>query len=251
MRLSRQSLILGTVVLSLVLCALAWFLLISPKRDEAAATRDETAVLTSANDLLAVEVADLRDKFSRLDEYKGQLAAAQIKVPTDLSMATVVAELELAAIAHGVTLAEVTPADGQTLRASAGGAAPADATPAADGTTPTPSSPVAEELVAFPVTITVYGSYDETTAFVSLVQTIMERYVLVSGTQIEALGEAAPLPDGTPALEPGDLKMIVNGFVFALPAQAPDAAGEEGEPLPLPLRPEGKDIIVPQPVAAG
>ena len=250
MRLTRQSLIIGTVVLSLVVCALAWFLLISPKRDEAQATRDETANLESSNDVLAVSVVDLREKFARLDEYKAELAAAQTKVPQDLVIASVVLEVETAAVANGVVLAELSPSDGQVVRSGAL-ATPSDATAPASTDEAGGGPTEADGLVAYPVSMTVYGSYDETTAFVSQIQTMTERYVLVTGTQIEATVEAPALPDGTPDLEPGDMKTIVNAYVYALPSAEPAATPDDAEPVPLPVRPEGKSIVLPQPVAGG
>ena len=255
MRVTRQSLIVATAVLCAILCALAWFLLVSPKHDEAQATRDETTALASSNDLLEVSVADLRDKFARIDEYKAQLAAAQAKLPADLDMAKVVAEIELAALANGVTLSEVTPSDGQAVLGDAFAKAPdtspdAAASETAAATSDGAAEVLAKDLVAYPVSLTIYGSYDETTAFVSLVQSAFERYVLVSGTQIEAMAEAPALPDGTPALEPGDVKMIVNAYVYALPATSGEPGTVETEPVPLPGKPEGKDILAPQPVAA-
>ena len=254
MRVTRQSLIVATAVLCVVLCALAWFLLVSPKRDEAQATRDETTALASSNDLLDVSVVDLRDKFARINEYKDQLTAAQTKMPADLDMAKVVAEIELAALANGVTLSEVTPSDGQSVLSGSFAQAPdvpADAATAeitaaaSDGA----AEVLAKDLVAYPISLTIYGSYEETTAFVSHVQSVVERYVLVSGTQIEAMAEAPALPDGTPALEPGDIKMIVNAYVYALPPNLGEAAPAETEPVPLPGKPEGKGVLAPQPVA--
>lgn len=81
---SKKPWIIGTIAICVVLVLMAWFLVISPKRVEAQQTRDDTATLSASNDILKIKVETLAEQFSRLDEFKADLAGLQVRIPSDV-----------------------------------------------------------------------------------------------------------------------------------------------------------------------
>ena len=101
-------------------------------------------------------------------------------------------------------------------------------------------------LVAIPLSLTAFGSYDEITAFLGDLQNGTSRYVLVASMQVDA-SVPAPESSGMPELVEGGLKVVVVAYAFAY-ADASDQALrilEATELLPLPVRPDGRSQFQP------
>lgn len=248
MRAKRSTLIGGTAFLCVVLCALSWFLLVSPKREATRETEEGTVALAASNDELERKVEVLREQFARLSEFKTRLAELQVKIPTDANLSALILEVDGATTASGVVLTEFSPLDGVSVMSNESGATEPAADGGADPDAIGDAAPAEGALVAFPVSLTTYGSYDESIAFVSALQTSLSRYMLVSTTQIESLVPVDATADGKPAVEAGDVKMIVQGYVYVFRTgdEVPEAPSE---PAPLPARPDGKNVFAVPEVA--
>jgi Tfp pilus assembly protein PilO len=97
------------VLAVLLVSAGAWFLLISPKQDQAAATRGQVAEQESTNQALATEIQVLAAKAAKLPEKRAALDEVTAKIPTGPDLPTLVRALTAAAAASGVELVSVTP----------------------------------------------------------------------------------------------------------------------------------------------
>ena len=161
MKSSAASWIAGTVIVSLLLAVATWFLVISPKQDDIDAIKLETTNVESQNDLTEMKIAVLRKQFERLDEYKAELAAIQLQIPTTAQLAEYTKEAAAAAEANQVTLVSWSP--GVPLSVvpvvSLDPAAEAGALPEIPG------------LVAVPVGMTVVGTYQKSLNFLESLQT--------------------------------------------------------------------------------
>ena len=237
MKSSAASWIAGTVIVSLLLAVATWFLVISPKQDDIDAIKLETTNVKSQNELTEMKIAVLRKQFEHLDEYKAELAAIQVQIPTSAQLAEYTKEAAAAAEANQVTLMSWAP--GVPLSVvpvvSLDPAAEAGALPEVPG------------FVAVPVAMTVVGTYQNSLNFLESLQTGTQRLFLVTtldGTA-QAEGEAA---GGRPATVAGDMELTVNGYAYVLAdPYATDVPPVVDGTVPpaLPVQPPGKNPLVP------
>ena len=220
--------IAGALVVSLLLAVAAWFLLISPKRAEAAESREMTVAAQSQNEQLRAEIEQLKQEFAKLPQYEAELAAIRRALPEQDQLNVLTRELEAQAGAANVQLFSVAPGT-PTARTESADAA---AAPAADGEAAGTEAGSSANLVQIPVVVTVNGDFQKSEVFLRSLQQNISRDYLVTGLSIEpAQQEAGFTPTN------GDVRVVITGYIFAYtetasaagaPAQAPAAAAEGG-----------------------
>ncbi|MFN2539346.1 MAG: type 4a pilus biogenesis protein PilO [Mycobacteriales bacterium] len=144
------------VVAALVILAGGWFLLVSPKRTDAAALRTQAAEKQRANLALQTQLAQLKAQAKDLPKQQAKLAAVAAKIPNNSAMPALVRALNKAASDANVELVSVSPAAPTPVVAAAAAttATAANGTGAAAGGTG-----AAGLLQQIPVTLNVVGSY--------------------------------------------------------------------------------------------
>ena len=229
MRLTKSQLwITGTAMVCAVIVLAGWFLLIAPKRAEAADLRDQTASAVQVNDQLAVRIEQLKLQKAELPQRKAELAAIKLAMPEDTQLASLTRELTALATASGVTLMRIEPGvvtPMVTAVAPAATPAPAEGAEPAEGadTTTTVVAPSPSSgLSAMPVSIEVLGSFEAAEAFVEAVQTGDRRY-LVDGL-VSTAEKPSAASGGKPATVNGDVTLKLTGRVFVLAPVATAAA---------------------------
>lgn len=227
----------GTVVLCLLLSLAAWFLLISPKRAEAADLREQTVAAEQANQQKKVKIEELKKEFANLPQRDAELAALRTAIPVDDQLSALTRTLEQNAGASGTALdsiaveapvsltpaAPAAPAEGEGTSGSADSEKKTDTTDAA--ATPAPAA-ASTNLVRIPVTVTVTGDYIKSIAFLKTMQADMPRNFLVSGLTIGEPQVDAEGVDAKVLKSQGYVTMTITGQMFALPdtpAPAPAA----------------------------
>jgi len=241
----------GTAFLCVVILIGAWFMLIAPKRADAASVRDEAAQVEAQNDVLEAKVASLAADFKRLPELKEQLAAYRVGIPTEAQLSQFIKHLAKIADDRSVVIENITPATPQEVALATSTAPAAEPTPSPSATetpaadssessttsdsTAAPKALVPQGFTAVPFTITVIGKYADTTAFLSDLQSTKNRLFLVGGVT----GTGQPKQDasaGKPATELGDQELVVTGFAYVLPdtttAATPAPVPTAGPDLP-------------------
>ena len=249
----RASWIGATVFGSLVIVVASWFLAINPTLSAASDVRAQTAQVRSQNDALTAEVAKLKSDFAKLGDYKAQLAAIQVQIPSTAQLSDYLRQLDAIAAAHSVTVTAITPGTPTAVKAAAQPAPAAAATPAPSATasgTGTTSSATASGVPAgftsIPMSVSVLGSYDNTLAFLSDLQTATPRLFLVSGFSATGQQDAAA-SGGKPKTSVGDQQLVITGFLYVLPdttASATPAATPTATPA-LPGAVPGKNPLTP------
>ena len=203
----------ATAVVAVLLTTAVWFLLISPTRAEAAATRELTAAAEASNAQLVVRLEQLEQQFIELPAKEAELAAVRVAMPEDDALPELIRTVDAYAAETGVTLMSLAP--GAPVLPVPDPAPAAPAAPAADGTVaPAPVAPAGPVTVSIPLVTTVVGDYFEVKAFLEELQTGSRAHLvtdlsLTAETPAEATG-------GKPATRPGDVTMTVTGSVFAL-----------------------------------
>ncbi|KRD45104.1 hypothetical protein ASE38_14025 [Cellulomonas sp. Root930] len=249
----------ATVFAALVIMAAAWFLAISPTMSAAAEIRDQAEQTVSQNEMLELQLAQLKADFEKLPEYKAELATLQQQIPTDAMLSDYLRQLQQIAAAHAVTLTTITPAPAQLVALAAPAAAPevtapaegteGEVEPAATDPSAVAAPPVAAGpagLAAIPFSLTVLGSYDNTNAFLWDLQNATPRLFLVSGVTGTAQKEGEENA-GKPATVDGDQELVVTGFTYVLPdaSAVPPTVDPNAPPPALPGAVPGKNPLLP------
>jgi type IV pilus assembly protein PilO len=229
--------VIGTAVLTVLLVIAAYFLLIGPKRAEAADFRQQTEDTAASNAQLQAKIEQLKVQFAELPQRQAELAAIKQAMPEEAALPTLVRDLDAMASGAGVTLMSLAPGEPVTVGPPAGAAAapaPAPAAGSEGGATPAPTAaPAPSDLLAsIPVSIVVVGDFYESELFLKNLQTDMPRAYLVTNLTVQAEKEAEE-SGGKPATKNGDVTMTIAGSVFVLKPAASvtaPAAGAAGTP---------------------
>lgn len=204
---SRGAWIAIAVFLSGVILAGFWFLLASPKRSEAADLDAQRAKIESENSVLATKVASLRAEFAKIEDYKAELAALQVHLPTGIGDKEVFDQLtafaeknEVEVVSHSADvptslLGEIqaeakekaaAEEEAAKKKATDEGKVATDSKESAGAAAPQPKAPpegwaaaTADDLVAVPVALEVRGTYEGVRKFVADIHNHGKRYLLV------------------------------------------------------------------------
>jgi Tfp pilus assembly protein PilO len=182
----------AAVVLIAAVFAAGWFLLVSPKRSDAADLKTQTATQDSANVTLQSKLEELKAQQADLPRQRARLAEISTKVPDNPALPSLIRDLTAASRKVGVSLDTLAPAAPVAVSATAPGVVAA-----------APVAPAAATNVALfqvPLTLNVTGSYFELEQFVNKLEGL-KRSFLVTGFSIsDATSDKAALDDLTIAL---------------------------------------------------
>lgn len=215
--------VIGTAVLSVLLVVAAYFLLIGPKRAEAAEFRQQTEDTQASNAQLESRIEQLKAQFAELPQRQAELAAIKQAMPEEAALPTLVRDLDSMASGAGVTLMTLAPGEPVAVTPPAAAApAPAateEASADAEGSTPAPAATAApaaaDLLVSVPVSVTIVGDFYESELFLKALQAEMPRAFLVQSLTVQAEKEG-DASGGKPATVNGDVTMTITGSVFVL-----------------------------------
>ncbi len=224
-----------TVVACLALLAAGWFLLISPKRAEAADLREQAEGQLTSNDSTRAQIQVLKAKSKDLPKKQAELAKVAARIPDNPSLPSLVRALTAASTSAGVEFVSVAPGAPVPVLAAAPAAAPAPSTDgsAAPPAAPAPAGGAAGTLASIPLTLNVVGDYFEIEQFVANLEALPRALRLTnlsvtpgdSPTKKQS-SEAAGEPDGS------SLTTTLTGAVFMATSRALPAAGSAAAPAP-------------------
>jgi type IV pilus assembly protein PilO len=201
----------------LVVLAAGWFLLVSPKRSDAAAIRTEADSQVAANAQLSTQLQVLKAQAKDLPKQQAKLAAVAAKIPSNPALPALVRALTSAATSAGVELVSMTPGApalvAPVATAATAPTAGAATTPSTTSTTGGSSSS-AGQLASIPLTLNVVGGYFQAEQFVAALENL-PRSMRVTGLTV-APGANPVKPNAAPAsLDDGkSLLTVVTGQVF-------------------------------------
>jgi type IV pilus assembly protein PilO len=198
----------GVAAACVAVLAITWFLLIAPRRADAAAFREQQVSATQANTVLRAKVAQLRAQAETLSTKEQELAALRKQMPPTADLPALVRTVSTLSTAAGVSLRSIKPGIPTALGAK---------------------NAAANGVIAVPLTLEATGDYFQAVAFLRQLQTQMSRILLVKSIKIDAdAGETAAEESAG-----GKVKLAVDGQVFVLSdgaagAAAPAATGTSG-----------------------
>ncbi len=249
----------GTIVVAVLVAALAWFLAISPTLADAASARTGTADAEARNVQLQAQLNTLKEQAAGLETTKAELAVIGGQIPDDIALAEYVRTVQSTAEAAGVAFLSYTageptavfpaaPLEAPPAEPAAEGAVDASAATTApegdatDGTSAPAAPPVGfvpvEGFAGTELSLTVVGPVANMMTFVERMQTANERLFLVTAYSSTGL-DAAEAAGGRPAVQDGDMELVLTGYVYMLaPLTVPSGQKPVAEPaMPAPAPP--------------
>lgn len=235
----KWSLMAGVLVAAVL--AAGWFLLIAPKRTEAAGLREQTVTQEDANARLVQKLAVLKAQQAELPEKRAELAVMREQIPDNPELPTLVRDLTAAGRKVGVSIDTMAPSVPVAVVAAAPAAPAATSTGTTStgttgtgttgttGGTPAAPAPPAPALYQVPLNLTVTGGYFELEQFVNKLESL-RRSFLVTGFSVSAAASStdASTAGGSGTVAPGDLTLSVTGRVYL----SPTAAAPATQPTP-------------------
>ncbi len=211
----------ATAGLCVLLILAAYFLLIAPKRAEAADLRDQTAAQDQANQQTKLKTQQLKAQYAQLPAKQAELAVIKQQLPDNPALPGLIRTLSAMADASGVTLVSLAPAPPSPFAGAAAPAAPVVA-PAAAGT----AASAGTQLLGIATNLVVTGDYAGSTLFIQKLQAASAKG---SGSQLSRaflvqsikLAPFAATGTGTTATaKKGQVQTTVTGQVFILKTAA-------------------------------
>jgi type IV pilus assembly protein PilO len=200
-------------VAALVILAGGWFLLVSPKRSDAASLRSQTSDKQRANQLLASQLATLKSQAKDLPAQQAKIAAVAAKIPDNGAMPTLIRSLNSAAADTGVELVSLAP--GQPTAVAP--AAAAVTTPTAGSTTARSTAAAASmvgTLQSVGVTLNVVGSYFQVAEYLDRLENLTRAFRVTGFTETPGLNPVKP-GSSQPTTDSGkSLTATITGQVF-------------------------------------
>ena len=224
----------ATSALCVLLIVAAYFLLIAPKRAEAADLRDQTVAQDQANQQSRLKIQQLKAQYAELPTKQAELAVIKQQLPDNPALPTLIRTLASMADATGVTLVSLAPAPPTAVvLAAAPVVAPAVA-PAAGAPVTAPVAAAAApttSLFGITTTMVIKGDYAASTLFVQKLQAAgvakegtqtakagaqMARAFLVQSIKVAPNADAATVTKATK----GQVQTTITGQVFVLKTAA-------------------------------
>jgi Tfp pilus assembly protein PilO len=224
------------VVLVLAILAAGWFLLVSPKRTEAAGLETQVDTQEAANAKLVSELEQLKAQQAELPAQRAELASMRKQIPDNPALPTLIRSLTEAGRKVGVSIdtmsptvpvavvdpaAEVAAAPATTTSESDSLSQTSDSSTtdstegSADSTTATVAAPAAPTLYQVPLTLEVSGSYFELEQFINKLEGLKRSFLVTGFTLAPATESGSDTTDAGPA--PDDLTLSLQGRVFLSP----------------------------------
>jgi len=210
-RTARWSAVTGLVCV--VVLVATWFVLVVPRRSEAADLGEQRVSVETSNVSLQATIAELERQYGDLPQRRAELKMIRQQLPPAADLAELVRAVSDFAEDAGVDITSVTPGDPTTV---------------------TPATGVAPAVVSLPVVIEVRGRYVEDALFVRYLQNEMKRvYLLTQLSVVRGEGEddsttstptatSTATPTATASAAPtstalpDDFTLTITGEIFSL-----------------------------------
>jgi Tfp pilus assembly protein PilO len=231
MSMTRRWSLLTAVVIVGILAA-SWFLLVSPKRADAADLHKQAAKQQSDNAELTQQLNELKAQQLDLPKKKAELAVLGKQIPDNPALPTLVRDLSAAGKKVGVSIVSMKPSspvaavvaapvpvavppatttEGTTPPATGDTSSTADA-----AATPVAAAPAAPSLYVLPLSLEITGSYFEIEQFINKLEG-MQRTFLLTAFTLKPFASGTATTTGTASTSSGELDLNITGQVFLAP----------------------------------
>lgn len=205
----------STALIVVLLFLAAWFLLISPKRAEAASLQEQTASRDAANVVLQQKIAVLKVQAQDLPKQRARLDAIQVRMPPAPALPTLLREVDKAAKTSGVFLRKLNPVAPKSREVGSAVAV----VPSPAGQAPATAGPYLQEIQ---LVIEAGGDFAQLADFLNRLEDL-KRSLLTVGVIVEADTAAQPKAEDGKLVVTDKLKMTLTSSVFIATPGSPAA----------------------------
>jgi len=206
--------LLGGVLVAFFMVILGYLFFISPQRSQTSDINAQVSTTQQANSTLRARIDTLQQQSKSLATFQAQLTRAQLALPSTSGLPDFLRTLQSignATLANVSALTVGPPTDVTTV---SGGGAPATSGTPAPAPAPAPAGP---RVYALPITATVSGTVSQLDQFLTQLQSVQPRAVLISQLT-EGSATATGHAGGTTTLQ-----LTLQAFV------APSSAAEQAQ----------------------
>jgi Tfp pilus assembly protein PilO len=224
-----------TVVGCLAVLAAGWFLVVSPKRSDAADLRTQAEQQRSTNVGLTAKLATLKAQARDLPKQQAALATVAAKIPDNPALPALIRALSAAASDAGVELVSLAPAEPSPVAPAPGAAtspsspkAAASAVGSSGSTSSTSANAVSGDAAAqaagaalngtleqIPVAINVVGGYFQIEQFFDRLENLTRALKVSDFTMAPGLSPVKKVAPGDAPLAAGkSLSGVINATVY-------------------------------------
>lgn len=190
----------GGALLALLLAALGWSMVLSPRMDAVAQTRDEAEQLDLQTERVMLQVRELQQQAKDLPDQIRALERIQRRIPDSVDVPELLRDIQRSARAHDVVVEALTPGEitvfsstedtgneGTSTTSSDDPAATPDATAPAPQPTQTDLGqgkvPQGTGLSYVPISVTAAGDFADLQSFTREIETLQRAY-LITGVEL-------------------------------------------------------------------
>jgi Tfp pilus assembly protein PilO len=209
--------LLGGAIAALLLVLIGYFLLISPQRSQTSSTDAQVSSAQLQNSTLQSRIDTLQRQNKDLATYQSALKQAQLALPATSGLPAFLRTLQTIGSATQTTVAALSVNPPISLTPTTGATAPTPSSSAPTSASSTGTSAAAgPSIYALPITAQVIGSPAQLEAFLTQLQAVQPRAVLITDIS-QSSGATGSSPGAT------ELQLTMQAFV------APDTA--DGQPI--------------------
>jgi Tfp pilus assembly protein PilO len=215
-----------TAMLIVGILAASWFLLVSPKRSDAATLRASATEQKAKNDQLVQDLNQLKAQSLDLPTQRAELDVLGKQIPDNPALPTLIRNLTAAGKKVGVEVVSMKPSTPVAAVVTAPVPVAAPATTTEGGTTstadagaapaPVAAAPPVASLYVLPLGLEIKGSYFEIEQFINKLET-MQRTFLLTGFTLKPFAADGTTTGGGATTTAGELSLSLTGQVFLSP----------------------------------
>jgi Tfp pilus assembly protein PilO len=209
--------VVGAVTVMAGIIGVGWLVGISPELSAVNSANQDRANVVVQNGANEALLAKLKKDFLGIDAMRAQMATLQVAVPSSAQMSTFVAELNMLAATHQVTVKSISVSDAKPYTAAPTPVA-ATGTPASKPVVMTNPKITPANFVVIPIQISVTGIFAKVLDFLHDVQggpRLFLASTLTSTSSTHSTSGVASVKK-TAAVGPTTVDSTIGGFVYVL-----------------------------------
>jgi Tfp pilus assembly protein PilO len=219
--------LIGAALVAFVIVVIGYFFFISPQRDQTVQVGEQITTAQLENQTLQSRIGALASQNKKLATYQQTLQKAELALPATSSMPDFLRTLQSIGNATSTTFTSLTVGIPEALVAPAAVAPTSGQTSSAPTTSGT-TAPAAASIYSIPITTTVTGTPAQLSEFLTQLQSVQPRAVLIT-----LITQGATSPNATTTSKGGggqsNLSLTMEAFVApAANAAAPTATPTAG-----------------------
>lgn len=222
--------LIGAVLVAFLLVLIGYTMFISPQNSKTSNARSQVSAADATNNRLQARINALREESKDLPKFQAELVAARLALPSTSGLPDFLRTLQSIGNATLTTVSSLTvgiPADVTQIVSSGGSSSSSSGNSTATTKSGAPAGTTIDgvRVFALPINATVNGSISSLEAFLTQLQTVQPRAVLISTlTESSAAAGTAPGAAAGKNVNPNQASMTITMQAFVAPGSPSEQA---------------------------